>query len=57
MLTAGFEEARQQPPLIQAMMEAGFYPGSCNVVELCETLTSWLFFAGDLVYWTVPSSA
>jgi uncharacterized protein len=32
------------------MMEAGFYPHSCDSVEPVQTLTAWLLFAGDFVY-------
>jgi aminoglycoside phosphotransferase family enzyme len=32
------------------MMEPTFYPNSCHSVDAVQTLTSWLFFAGDFVY-------
>jgi len=36
--------------LLEAMMEARFYPHPCHNVELVHTLTAWLLFAGDFVY-------
>jgi len=36
--------------LIGAMMQAAFYPHPCVSVELSETLTAWLLFAGQFVY-------
>ncbi len=43
-------EGGGQAQLIRAMMQAEFYPHSCERVELSETLTAWLLFAGELVY-------
>ncbi|MBV8773228.1 MAG: adenylyl-sulfate kinase, partial [Deltaproteobacteria bacterium] len=35
---------------IEAMMRPGFYPHRCAKVELLQTMTAWLLFAGELVY-------
>jgi uncharacterized protein len=36
--------------LLEAMMEAAFYPHPCQSVEPVQTLTAWLLFAGSFVY-------
>ena len=36
--------------LLKAMMRPKFYPHPCDRVELRQTMTSWLLFAGSLVY-------
>ncbi len=39
-----------EPRLIQAMMRQDFYPHPCGKIELSQTMTSWLLFAGEFVY-------
>ncbi len=41
---------REQPQLVSAMLEPGFYPHAPESVELRETHISWVFLAGDLAY-------
>jgi uncharacterized protein len=36
--------------LLEAMLEARFYPRPCHNVEVVQTLTAWLLFADDFVY-------
>ena len=50
MLAKSVPEPAQEPRLIRAMMREDFYPHPCGKVELSHTMTSWLLFAGDLVY-------
>jgi aminoglycoside phosphotransferase family enzyme len=44
------ERASSDAGLIDAMMRAEFYPHPCDGLELRQTLTSWLMFAGEFVY-------
>ncbi len=41
---------KDQPELVSAMLEPGFYPHAPKSVELRETHISWVFLAGDLAY-------
>jgi uncharacterized protein len=43
-------EATSLPRLIGAMMRPDFYSHPCPNLELRQTLTSWLVYAGDFVY-------
>ncbi|MBN9622273.1 MAG: hypothetical protein J0H06_04850, partial [Actinobacteria bacterium] len=38
------------PPLVEAMLDPGFYPHRPDSVELRETHISWVFRAGSLAY-------
>jgi hypothetical protein len=46
----GTPAARPPTRLLEAMMRPEFYPHPCDRVELQQTVTSWLLFAGSLVY-------
>ena len=50
MLAECGSERIAEAQLIGAMMRAAFYPHPCVSVELSETLTAWLLFAGQFVY-------
>ena len=43
-------EKGDQPEIVAAMLEPGFYPHRPERVELRETHTSWVFLAGELAY-------
>lgn len=38
------------PPLIQALLQSGRYPGAVQQVELVQTHISWVLLAGDFAY-------
>jgi aminoglycoside phosphotransferase family enzyme/predicted kinase len=44
------DKGSRRPPLVEAMLEPGFYPHDPPSVELRETHTSWVFLAGELAY-------
>jgi len=52
LLVAKHEAARSRPglPLIESMIRPEFYSHPCERVELYQTMTSWLLFAGQFVY-------
>lgn len=41
---------KARPPLVEAMLDPGFYPHRPEAVELRETHVSWVFRAGALAY-------
>ena len=38
------------PPLIQALLQPGRYPGALQQVELLQSPISWVLLAGDFAY-------
>jgi uncharacterized protein len=50
MLADSSSERIAEARLIGAMMQEAFYPHPCVSLELSETLTAWLLFAGQFVY-------
>jgi aminoglycoside phosphotransferase family enzyme/predicted kinase len=44
------DKGNRQPPLVEAMLEPGFYSHGPPAVELRETHISWVFLAGELAY-------
>jgi uncharacterized protein len=50
MLADSSSERIAEARLTGAMMQEAFYPHPCVSLELSETLTAWLLFAGQFVY-------
>jgi len=44
------DASSEQPQLVTAMLEPGFYPDAPESVELRETHISWVFLAGERAY-------